>query len=245
MNKFDSKLGSVFVFDNGHKMEVIEYFGAKNITVKFDDGIIVKNATYDNFIKGSIKNYNYPIIYNVGYFGYGDYSRKNHPIFYNIWKGMIARCYDDKELFRRPSYIGCTVDSFFLNFQNFARWCESNYVYGFKIDKDILIKGNKIYGPQTCCFVPSEINGLFVLSTKKRGNYPLGVSKSEYNKFVVNASIENQRVYLGSYDCQIDAFNVYKNHKENRIKFLANKHKSEITTECYNALINWTIDIND
>lgn len=245
MNKFDSKLGSVYVFENGHKMEVIEYFGAKNITVKFDDGVVVKNATYDNFINGRIKNYNHPIISGIGYFGYGNYSQKSHTVFYSIWRGMIERCYNKKEILRRPTYFGCTVDEKWHNFQVFAEWCDKNFKIGFRIDKDILHKGNKIYSAETCCFVPIEINGLFVLCTKNRGKYPLSVTKTIYGKFISNSSISNKTIYLGTFDCPIDAFNAYKKSKEDRIKFLANKHKSEITPECYNSLINWTIEIND
>lgn len=41
--------------DNEH-MVIIEYFKSDNITVKFEDGNIYKNRTYDQFLKGSIIN---------------------------------------------------------------------------------------------------------------------------------------------------------------------------------------------
>lgn len=200
--------------------------------------------TYDNFINGRIKNKNYPLVYGVGCIGYGKYSRKTHTVFYDLWNGMIGRCYDKKELNRRPTYSDCSVDEYFLNFQNFAKWCDDNYIIGFRIDKDILFKGNRVYSAKTCCFVPVEINGLFVLCNKNRGKYPLSVSKTEYGKFISNSNSLSIG-YLGTYDCPIDAFNAYKIAKENRIKVLANKFKDKITPECYNALMNWTIDIND
>jgi len=245
MGKLKSKVGEIFIFESGHSMEIIEYFGAKNTTVKFDDGMFSENVTYDNFINGRVKNNNYPLVYGIGCFGYGKYSRKTHKVFYDTWKGMIARCYNETELKRRPTYRGCTVSSYFLNFQNFAKWCEEKYINGFRIDKDILVKGNKIYSPETCCFVPIEINGLFVLCGKNRGKLPLSVSETEYGKFVSISSVSNKRIYLGTFDCPVDAFHAYKKSKENRIKELADKHKSNITLECYNALMNWTIDIND
>ena len=49
----------------------------------------------------------------------------------------------------------------------------------YHLDKDILVKGNKVYSPETCCFVPQEINSLLVTSVRSRGDQPIGVS---YNK---------------------------------------------------------------
>ena len=48
---------------------------------------------------------------------------------------------------------------------------------GWELDKDILVKGNKIYSPDTCCFVPKEVNTVFTKRQSKRGDYPIGVIK--------------------------------------------------------------------
>ena len=69
-------------------------------------------------------------------------------------------CYDENELKKEPSYIGCKVCEEWLNFQNFARWIYDNKYEcdDLELDKDLLIKGNKIYSPNTCCLLPHEIN---------------------------------------------------------------------------------------
>ena len=42
----------------------------------------------------------------------------------------------------------------------------------FQLDKDSLIKGNKVYSESTCVFIPQEVNSLLVKSTASRGeNY--------------------------------------------------------------------------
>ena len=47
------------------------------------------------------------------------------------------------------------------------------------LDKDILIKGNKIYSQDTCIFVPKAINSLFTNRKRFRGEYPIGVYKGK------------------------------------------------------------------
>ena len=64
---------------------------------------------------------------------------------------MLRRCYDPKFQEKRPTYKGCKVENYLLNFQNMGKWIEDNYyeVPGEQmcLDKDILCKGNKIYCP--------------------------------------------------------------------------------------------------
>ena len=60
------------------------------------------------------------------------------------------------------------------------------------LDKDILIKGNKIYSPQTCCFVPENLNSLITKNDSIRNNLPIGVSwDKKKNKFISTCSIYN------------------------------------------------------
>ena len=130
------------------------------------------------------------------------------------------------------------------NFQVFAKWFDENYKEGFVLDKDILLKGNKIYSPDTCVFVPREINGIFTLRQNKRGDYPIGVLKNG-NKFQANIVRYNKREYLGTFNTPEEAFQVYKVAKEDYIRHVANKWKNQITEECYQALLNYKIEITD
>ena len=67
---------------------------------------------------------------------------------------------------------------------------------GWQLDKDILIKGNKIYSPDTCCFVPSEINNLFVGCNKSRGSLPIGVTFNKRLKRYVAQISKNKKYWL-------------------------------------------------
>ena len=61
-----NRVGEENINNQGEKMTIIAYRGAKDIDVQFEDGIIVYNRDYTNFKKGKIKNitkYNAYVIY--------------------------------------------------------------------------------------------------------------------------------------------------------------------------------------
>lgn len=200
---------------------------------------------------------NNPNIFNIGYLGKGKYKvsengRKTKA--YLTWCNMLKRCYDPYYINEYPSYINCYVCEEWLCFQNFAKWHEENY---YKIendficlDKDILIKGNKVYSPDSCIFVPNRINCLFTKCDRARGKYPIGVDyKKSANKFrarcriLVNGKIN--RKSLGYYDTDEEAFLVYKQFKEGYIKEVADEYKDLIPKKLYEAMYSYKVEIND
>lgn len=167
-----------------------------------------------------------------------------HSLPYNRWTHILQRCYGDKR--KRKSYDGCIICNEWHDYSKFKEWFLANHVDGWQIDKDILVKGNKVYSPETCCFVPQEINTLFTSCRVKRGKYPLGVSfiKSK-NRYMATVSIDNKNKTLGYFDNPIEAFECYKLAKESQIKAIANKWRDKLPKSTYDALIRYKIDIND
>jgi hypothetical protein len=103
-----------------------------------------------------------------------------------------------------------------------------------------------VYSPDTCSFVPVEINNLFTLRGNKRGEYPLGVHKEKKSgRFIAQINREGRRICLGRYDTPEAAFLVYKDAKEKVIKDLANKYKGSINSAVYESLINWNVEVTD
>lgn len=191
------------------------------------------------------KNRYTPSIFGVGYLGVGTYKTKlkgNSTKMYITWKNMFDRYYNKKSLVKNTTYKDCTVDRRWHNFQVFGDWFEENYIEYYQLDKDILSKSNKVYSPDTCCFVPHEINSFFTLCNKSRGELPVGVIKSN-NRF--RARIGANRKGLGTFDTYEEAFESYKKAKENEAKVLAEKYKGKIIESCYKALINYKIEIYD
>ena len=114
------------------------------------------------------------------------------------------------------------------------------------LDKDILIKGNKIYSPNTCIFVPQSINTLFIKSDKSRGNLPIGVYyKKQNKKYIAQCKINNEKKYLGSFDTSEEAFQAYKQFKEHYIKQIADEYIELIPQELYDAMYNYEVEYED
>jgi hypothetical protein len=239
----NNRIGEKFKTNNCGICEIINYYEAKNITIKFEDGTILENQQYNNLKIGKIKNSNTVKTNNIGYFGIGKYNVYHKSS--SVWNHMLQRCYSEKEQLTKPTYIGCSVVKEWHNFQVFAEWFENNYIDGFHLDKDILIKGNKIYGPETCCFVPIQINSLFTNGNSNRGKYPVGVRVTLSNRFQVRFNIFSKQKAFGTYDTVIEAFNVYKFEKEKQIKEVAEIWKPKIPEKVYLALINYQVEITD
>lgn len=255
-----NRIGEERLNNFGSKMIIIEYRGALDIDVYFPEyNWIAKSTRYNVFKIGNIKCPYEKRYYEVGYLGEGKYKaseNSENTKCYNSWHDMLRRCYDPKLHKKRPTYKNCEVCEEWLNFQNFAKWYEDNYYEvddkKMCLDKDILVKGNKIYSPKTCIFVPNDINVLFTKHDNNRGNYPIGVSYNKANKkFIANCNIydfkenKKKRIYLGCYDTPEKAFEVYKQYKEKYIKEVADYYKDQISEKLYNVLYNYEVEITD
>lgn len=240
------RVGEVYTTTESYKIVIIEYINAHNCTIQFENGYEV-NTEFKSVKNGQIRNPYHPSVWGIGYVGVGKYKivvGKKKSNTYNTWNNLLSRCYFEEYKEKHPTYKDCTADIKWHSFQNFAEWYEVNYVDGFALDKDILIKGNKIYSPETCCFVPKEINSLFIKPERKSKDLPRGVLK-HHNKFQASFSRKNKKVYLGLFNTLEEAFQAYKQAKEDYIKELAEKYKDKITEQVYQALINYKVDIND
>ena len=145
---------------------------------------------------------------------------------------------------KRPTYKDVTVCEEWHCFQNFAEWYDENYVEGWCLDKDILIKENKTYSSKTCCFVPNEINVLFTKSSSSRGDCPIGVSKIG-TKYKTRLSKNDKNVNLGHYKTPEEAIQFYKIAKEKEIRRVADKWRGQITEPTYQAMYNYKVEITD
>ena len=261
MSKVINRTGEEKLNKFGSKMKIINQYRENNtayIDVYFPEyDWVFKHAVYSNFKKGNVKCPYERRTCGVGYLGEGKYKAKENgknTDKHKIWHYMLKRCYDPKHQEKHPSYKGCKVEDYLLNFQHMAEWIDKNYyeVQGEKmqLDKDILCKGNKIYSRETCIFVPQRINSLFVKSDNSRGKDPIGVHPREsgnYQAYCNNGY--SGRDYLGTYPTKEEAFQVYKEYKEKVIKETIDSYEGKIPEPFYSKLrevmYNYKVEIDD
>lgn len=161
---------------------------------------------------------------------------------YKTWTSMIRRCYSDKYHNLKPTYIDCSVCEEWKYYSNFEKWFYDNYKDGYVLDKDILVQGNKIYSPQTCCFVPPYINGLLATNASQRGKYKTGVY-FHLNKYIAQCGINKVQRRVGLFNTEDEAHEAYKKAKYKEIRRVAKDAlgKGEINNKVYEALLNFKI----
>lgn len=243
MGVLKNRVGEQSYNNQGLLMEIIQYNKAIDITVKFIDSGYVCKARYGNFQRGEVYDKFYPSVCGVGYIGNTTVQENNkRKMSYRFWCNMIYRCYGNKF----NAYKDCYVCDEWLCFENFEKWFNENYyeIENTKmcLDKDILIKGNKVYSPYNCIFVPERINALFEGMNKKERKNIIGVYfNKEKQAYIPYCSNNLNSEYLGFYKTEIEAFKKYKEYKENYIKIIADEYKEYIPNKLYQALYNYTI----
>ena len=191
------------------------------------------------------------LIYGIAYNSKGKHkAAENGKITnaYDTWRAMMRRCYDVKAQEKHPTYLDCSVDERFHDFQDFADWFYDNPYsnLGYHLDKDLLFPSNKIYSPETCCFVPQELNSLLTDHRSARGDLPQGVCLHKSSgKFRARVGVDGKRRSLGCFDCPNEAYQTYKSAKERYVKNKALEWANRIEWNVFVALMNWTLDSNN
>lgn len=250
-NKKNERVGQIYKNIEGYNAICIDYKERNDIYVQFlDEHKQIIHTTWAYFTKGKFHNPYAITLYNKGSIGNVSAKGENHKA-YATWRDMINRCYRRKH----PRYKDCSICDEWLCFENFLQWYKKNYYEipneRTELDKDILYKGNKIYSPQTCIFVPSSINKLIIKSNKTRGKFPIGVSRynSRNDCFISKCSVNGKPIKLGIFDTPEKAFLCYKNFKENYIKEYILNYKdiipNKIYEKIYDTLYNYKVEITD
>ena len=245
-------VGKICKSKSSGDFKILKYNGSKDVEIQFINTGFETVATLGNIKNGKVKDLYLPSVYDVGIIGtkYPSEVNRVKTKEYVLWQNMFQRCYSTTLKKRNPTYEGCEVSNNFKYFEYFYEWCHKQIGFnneGWQLDKDLLIKGNKVYSEDFCVFIPSDINLLLTKSTASRGEYLIGVSWCKTNKaFKAQVSrSKGKSEYLGLFKTETEAFNAYKQAKESFVKEQAEKWKCEIDDRAYNTLMNYKVDIDD
>lgn len=243
------QVGESYVHPIYGEYHIVELIKGKKAIVEFSNTGFKCEQTINNIRNGKVKDALAPIVCGVGYMGTKRdmiLAPSKTPAYF-AWHNMISRCYSDDIQNKRPTYRDCFVCEEWKCFSNFREWFDNQvYFLGWKLDKDILVKGNKIYAPNTACFVPNEINVLFTKRQNCRGELPVGVQYSESKlRYKAGFTKGMKKVFLGYYATPEEAFQAYKEAKETWIKEVADKWKDKLDPRVYEAMYNYKVEITD
>ena len=245
-------VGNVYKSKSSGDFKIVKYNDSRNVEIQFTNTGFETSAELGNIRNGKVKDPYSPSVCGVGIVG-TKYVYKINGVQtkeYVLWKHMLQRCYSDDFKKERPTYEGCQVSENFKSYEYFYEWCHEQVGFGnegFQLDKDLLVKGNKVYSEDSCVFLPSEINLLLVKSTASRGEHLIGVSWDKRGKTFVAKVRKNKgkSEHLGYFKTELEAFNAYKKAKEAFVKEQADKWKGKIDERAYNALMSYEVEITD
>ena len=249
-------VGKVCKSLNSGDFKVLKYNDAKNVEIQFLNTGFETTAQLGDIKIGKVKDHYSPSVFGAGIIGakYPVSEGRRNTKEYELWKSMLRRCYSDTYKKKCPTYEGCEVSENFKSYEYFYEWCNKQIGFGddgdgnpFHLDKDLLVKGNKVYSESTCVFIPAEINSLLTKRTASRGNHLIGVYWDKTKKAFIAQVSKNKgkQEHLGSFKTELEAFNAYKQAKESFVKEQANKWKDQIDDRAYNALMNYKVEITD
>jgi len=216
------EVGKIYSTVNYGDLVILENLGGdpktKHIMVKYrfiltgTEGI----TSFSTILKGNLKDNFLPTIYGVGYIGNADV--KHHKREYQLWEGMLDRCYNEDNRQYEANYGGAGVTvckrwhcfEYFLEdlqfLPNYNLWIND---HSYSFDKDYLQQdvptNKKVYSPTTCMFVTKAFNSR--LNILYNNDY-IGVAKAR-NNYKVSLQIGDKRMNIGTYPTKELATNAY------------------------------------
>ncbi|WPJ20645.1 hypothetical protein vBPFY1MI_162 [Pseudomonas phage vB_PF_Y1-MI] len=156
------------------------------------------------------------------------------------WKNMKTRC-DDRYRERFPTYEGVSMCREWEDFDTFAIWMAAQPWKDRDLDKDILVRGNTVYGPETCRFVPHYVNAVLVGSSKNPNQaLPIGVVeiKGQWRRtkpYKAQAQGVGSKIYLGTYSTPMGAHRAWQEYKIGVLCSVIDKYQME--SEWYSEVV--------
>lgn len=135
---------------------------------------------------------------------------------YRIWSNMLERCYSKHYHKRYNTYVDCEVDLEWLTFSNFYEWTLQQNWEGKQLDKDLKIKGNRVYSKNTCLYLDRRVNNFLIDRERKDNDLPVGVyfdkSNNKYKAHISDPVIHKRKT-LGYFSTPELAYKAWLDEK--------------------------------
>ena len=253
---YEGCVGKVCKSKSSGDFKIVKCNDSKNVEIQFLKTGFETVVQLGHIKNGNVKDPYLPSVYSIGVLGtkYPPTISGRNTKEYDLWTSMLERRYSDNFKNKHPTYKDCEVSDNFKSYEYFYEWCQNQIGFDndgngnpFQLDKDLLIKGNKVYSEDSCVFIPVDVNLVLTKRTSSRGQHLIGVCWHKRDKAFsarVNKN-KGKREHLGYFKTEIEAFNAYKKAKESFVKEQAEKWKGKIDERAYEALMAYTVEITD
>ena len=89
--------------------------------------------------------------------------------------------------------------------------------------------------------VPHPVNCLLCYNRSNNSGLPVGVSRHECGKYVVESSYMGKQKKLGYYDILVKTGEVYKTYRTKFTRDIVSRYEGKIPAVAFDALMNWEI----
>jgi len=220
----ERRIGETHVSNEGYKIVVVRGSDRPKHVVVNIDGRYEKTVRYSSLINGKVKNSYHKSIYGKGYIGIDKHKVTSKGVItkkYKTWNGMLERCYSSDFHIKYPTYKDVTVCEDWHNFQVFGDWYDNQYKEdGWQLDKDLLSGDKKVYSPDTCVFIPRELNSFLARQDRGNRDYPVGMYRvgSRYSS-QINCLLSGRHLHLGTFGTIEEADLAYRNSRLGNMLF--------------------------
>ena len=210
-------VGKVCKSLNSGDFKVLKYNDYYEVEIQFINTGFETSANLQHIRNGKVKDPYAPSVFDVGVLGtkYPSSESSRNTKEYTLWVGMLQRCYSNTYKKKYPTYIDCKCSENFKSYEYFYEWCHKQVGFGvngngnpFQLDKDLLIKGNKLYSENSCVFIPADVNLVLTKRTSSRGQHLIGVHWHKRDKAFIARVNKNKgkQEHLGSFKTETEAF---------------------------------------
>lgn len=232
-NKFGFRVGSVVKTNSSGFVEILLMNGYKEVTVKFLDSGNERVCNAACLNRGEVKD----LIYGRGYTKRGFSTKQGEKVskVYDCWRRMLHRTHQSWWNVH-PTYTGATLAEEWFCYDTFYEWYENNCPdESWDLDKDLLSYDKLIYSPNTCCFLPEQINKALVYTPE-----PTFAEKKGRGTF----ELYFRGKYVTSSRDREELKPLYVKRKNDYVRSLAETHL-DLSDKAREALKNYTLVLED